>query len=172
MDQPTPPPQPTQTTGINLHQQKLFALIAGGLAFVGMILPWQVASYGGFGGSSSSNGFGGWGLLSLFGIVGVIFATLMEDKTKPYSPNMRLVGMCSFGGVLLGSFIIFMQMTGNRSPLGGIKTGIGIWICIIAGVVGLLLVAGIIKPPPKSMSSTSSSVPPSTPSSPPPPPPR
>ena len=140
---------------INLHQQKLYSLFAAGGALLGLILPWAVVSMGGFGGfgggNQSSNGFGGWGLLSLLGIIGVIVASLMGDKTKEYDKNMKLVAMSSFGGIILGAFIVFMQLSGNRGGMGigGVKTGIGLWITLLAGVAGILWVAGIIKLPPK-----------------------
>lgn len=147
MNQP-PAPQ-NQTTGINLHQKKIGALIGAGLGLLGMILPWSVANFGfgGFG-SSSSNGFGGWGILSLLGVVGVVVASLIGDKSKDFDQNFKLVAMGSFGAILLGAFIVFMQISGNRGF--GLKTGIGLWICIIAGVLGILWSAGIIKMPPKS----------------------
>lgn len=164
MNQPATPP--AQNTNINLHQQKIGALAGAGLGLLGMILPWSVVNFGGFGGfggmSQSSNGFGGWGILSLLGVVGVIVASLIGDKTKVFDPNFKLVAMGSFGAILLGAFIVFMQISGNRGL--GSKSGIGLWICIIAGVLGILWSAGIIKMPPKATTSA-------TPPAPPPPPP-
>ncbi len=142
----------SETTNINLHQQKIGALIGTGLGLLGLILPWSVVNLGGFGGfggaSQSSNGFSGWGILSLLGVVGVIVASLVGDKTKPFDQNFKLVAMGSFGAILLGAFIVFMQISGNRGF--GLKTGIGLWICIIAGILGILWSGGIIKMPPKA----------------------
>jgi hypothetical protein len=145
---------------INLHQQKLYSLFGGGLALLGMILPWAVISMGGFGGlggsNQSSNGFGGWGLLTLLGVVGILVSSLMGDKTKPYDANFKLVATGSFGAITLGAFIVFMQLTGNSTGFGGVKTGIGLWFCLIAGVAGLLWVTGVIKlPPPKKPNQSS-----------------
>jgi hypothetical protein len=166
MNQPATPQ--SQNTNINLHQQKIGALIGAALGLLGMILPWSVVNLGGFGGfgggSQSSNGFGGWGILSLIGVVGVIIASLIGDKTKVFDPNFKLVAMGSFGAILLGAFIVFMQISGNRGF--GLKTGIGLWICIIAGVLGILWCAGIIKMPPKTTTAST----PTTPPAPPPPP--
>ena len=148
-----------QTTNINLHQKKTGALIGAALGLLGMILPWSVSNIGFGFGSQSSNGFGGWGILSLLGVVGVIVASLIGDKTKDFDQNFKMVAMGSFGAILLGAFIVFMQISGNRGF--GLKTGIGLWICIIAGVLGILWSAGIIKMPPKSSQ---------TPGPPPPPP--
>ncbi|MBI5856073.1 MAG: hypothetical protein HZB42_00370 [Sphingobacteriales bacterium] len=138
----------------SIHQKKMFALIIGGAALLGMILPWAtVSGYGGFGGGSSSNGFGGWGFLSLLGIVGVVVASLLGDKLQDYDKNMKIVAMSSFGAIILGAFIGMMQVSSAGSRMGGfgggIKTGIGIFLTILAGAAGLLLVAGIIKIPPK-----------------------
>ena len=135
---------------VNIHQQKLYALIAGGVALLGLILPWAVIpGFGGFGGGNSSNGFGGWGLLSLLGVIGVVVSSLMGDKTKEYDKNFKLVAMGSFGGIFLGAFIVFMHLSGNRTGFGCVKTGVGLWFCLLAGIGGLLWVAGIIKPPKK-----------------------
>jgi hypothetical protein len=164
MNQPATPQ--SQNTNVSLHQQKIGALIGAALGLLGMILPWSVFSMGGFGGfggaSQSSNGFGGWGILSLLGVVGVIIASLVGDKTKVFDQNFKIVAMSSFGAILLGAFIVFMQISGNRGF--GAKTGIGLWICIIAGVLGILWSAGIIKLPPKTqVSSTPPPVPPPPP---------
>ncbi|HMU46726.1 MAG TPA: hypothetical protein PKC72_10185 [Chitinophagaceae bacterium] len=150
-----------KSSNINLHQMKLYALICGGAALLGMILPWAVISgFGGFGGGSSSNGFGGWGFLSLLGIVGVVVASLFGDKLQGYDKNMKIVAMSSFGAIILGAFIAFMQVSGagNRmGGFGGVKVGIGIFLTILAGAAGLLLVAGIIKIPPKKPTDSNTS---------------
>lgn len=135
----------------SIHQKKMYALIIGGAALLGMILPWATVSYGGFGGGSSQNGFAGWGFLSLLGIVGVVVASLLGDKLQDYDKNMKIVAMSSFGAIALGAFIGMMQVSsaGGRGGFGGVKTGIGIFLTILAGAAGILWVAGIIKLPPK-----------------------
>lgn len=136
----------------SIHQKKLYALIIGGAALLGMILPWATISYGGFGGGGSSNGFAGWGFLSLLGIVGVVVASLLGDKLQDYDKNMKIVAMSSFGAIILGAFIGMMQVSsagGRMGGFGGVKTGIGIFLTILAGAAGLLWVANIIKLPPK-----------------------
>lgn len=146
MNQPTPPQN--QIAGINLHQQKLFSLIFAAVAFVGMILPWSVIDFGGFMSKQTSNGFSGWGLLSLFGIAGAVVASLFGDKTKEFDQNFKYVAIGSFVAIILGAFIPFMQIMNNSGF--GLKTGFGIWLCLIAGILGLLWVTGIIKMPPKT----------------------
>jgi hypothetical protein len=143
MDQSTS--SPGQNTSINLHQQKLYCLIIAAVAFIGMILPWTVTG-GGFGGlmpKQTSNGFGGWGILALFGVAGVVVSCLLGDKTKVFDQTFRYVAIGSFVAIILGAFIPFMQIM-NAGGLG-VKSGIGIWFCIIAGIVGLLWVSGVIK---------------------------
>lgn len=159
----------TGQTNINLHQQKLYSLIIGGVCLIGMILPWStVQGFGGMG-SSSSNGFGGWGILSLFGIVGVIVSSLFGDKTITYDQNMKYVAIGSFATITLGAFIAFMQISGKTGAFGiGIKSGIGLWFCIIPGIIGLLWVAGVLK----VSSLPTNAKPPAPPSAPPPPPPK
>ncbi len=134
-----------------IHQKKLYSLFIGGAALLGMILPWATVSYGGFGGGASSNGFGGWGFLSLLGIIGVVVSSLMGDKLLDYDKNMKLVAMSSFGAIALGAFIGMMQISnaGGRGYGGGVKSGIGLFLTILAGIAGLLWVTGVIKLPPK-----------------------
>lgn len=137
--------QPT-STGINLHKQKLYSLILGGVALIGMILPWATQSLGGFGSNSLGNGFQGWGILSLFGLIAVLVSSLAGDKTKDYDQNMRYLAIGAFGAIALGALISFMQLSGAGGRMGmGIKSGIGVWFCIIAGILGLLWVTGVIK---------------------------
>jgi hypothetical protein len=152
--------QPTGSAGINIHQQKLYTLIVGAIAFIGMILPWTVTNYGGFMAKQTSNGFAGWGILALFGIAGVVVASLLGDKTKEFDQNFRYLAIGSFAAVILGAFIPFMQII-NAGGMG-VKTGVGIWLSIIAGILGLLWVTGVIKMQAKA---------PAPPSPPPPPPP-
>lgn len=146
MDQSNKPQQTNNS--INMHQQKLYSLIGGGIGFIGLILPW--VSYGGFGGmgGTSGNGFSGWGILSLFGVIGVVVSSFMGDKMQPYDNNFKLVAIGSFVALALGALIVFMQL--SNSGFGGVKSGIGVWLCMIAGILGVLWVTGVIKLPPPS----------------------
>jgi hypothetical protein len=137
------PVNPPAQAGVNLHQQKLYSLILGAVGLLGLILPWaKSAGFGGFGGVSV-NGFQGWGILSLFGLVAILVSSLTGDKTMVYDQNMKYLAMGGFGALALGSFIYFMQISGNGT--GALKSGIGVWLCIIPGVLGLLWVTGTIK---------------------------
>ncbi|MFN8291069.1 MAG: hypothetical protein U0U70_12500 [Chitinophagaceae bacterium] len=132
-----------------LHEKKLYSLFGGAAALLGLILPWATVSYGGFGGGASQNGFAGFGFLSLLGIVGVVVSSLMGDKLKDYDKNMKLVAICSFAAIALGAFIGMMQISSGNRGFGGVKTGIGIFLTILAGGAGILWVTDIIKLPKK-----------------------
>ena len=166
MNQPVNPQG--QGTGINLHQQKLVTLIIGAVAFIGMILPWSVTNFGGFMAKQTSNGFAGWGILALFGIAGVVVSSLFGDKTREFDQTFRYVAIGSFVAIILGAFIPFMQIVNGGGF--GVKSGIGVWFCIIGGILGLLWVTGVIKMNFKMPSSSSSTTPPTPPAPPPPPP--
>ena len=134
---------------VNLHKQKLYALIVAGVALISLFLPWATVNLGGFGGGSV-NGLRGWGFLALLGVGAVAAASFMEDKTKPYAGNAKMIAMGGFGAIALAGIITFIRLSsasGGRGELRGfgVKPGLGIWLCIAAGAIGLLWVAGIIK---------------------------
>ena len=161
MNQTTPPQGPA--VGIQLHQQRLYSLIFAGVALIAMMLPWSVFNFGGFIAKQTSNGFSGWGILSFFGIAGAVVASLLGDKTKELDQTFKYVAIGSFVAVILGAFIRFMDIVNSGGF--GVRSGLGIWLCIIAGIVGLLWVTGVLKMPAKTPISSSS-----MPPAPPPPP--
>ena len=135
---------------INLHKQKLYALIVAGLALIAIFLPWATANLGGIygmygGGHYSNNGFRSWGILSLLGIAGVLIASLMGDKTKEYDQTFKMVAMASFGAIAVGAIVYFIRLSSVGH--GVYKTGFGVWIAIVAGLAGLAWVAGLVKMP-------------------------
>lgn len=130
---------------LNLHKQKLYALIIALVAFISLLLPWLTTSFGG-----SLNGLRGLGLLSLLGIGAVVALSLMGDKSKEYDANAKKLVMGGFGAIVLGALLFLL--TKNSTYGGGIlgsllKPGLGLWLCIIAGLAGLGLSSGIIKIP-------------------------
>ena len=143
---------------LNLHKQKLYALILAGVALVAIILPWMTVSvnFGGYGGGSRSvNGFRGWGYLSLLGIAAVAVATFMEDKTKEYMGNMKMVAMGGFGAIAVGAIVFFIRISQvGGGGYQGVKSsaGFGLFIEIAAGVLGLLWIMGLVKAPQKPAS--------------------
>ncbi len=129
---------------LNLHKQKLYALIVAAAALISLILPWATWNLGGYGmGGGSQNGFKSWGILSLLGVVGVVVASLMGDKTKEYDKNFKMIAMASFGAVALGALLYMLRI--SSAGKGLLKSGFGLWLCIALGLAGLAWVAGLIK---------------------------
>jgi hypothetical protein len=169
---------------INIHQKKLMALIEALFAFIALLFPWtkyKVEAFNLFGGAAgqipSDNGFRSWGWLVIIGVVGVIICSLLEDKTKDYSANMKLGAMGGFAVIALGA-IIYLITLNNVGPLQTqdgnpvkVNAGIGLWLALAAGVIGLAWVSGILdKLNTKNTTAAAPYIPPATPPSPPPPP--
>lgn len=138
---------------MNFHKQKLYSLIAAGVALIALLLPWISVSF--LGASQSWNGFRGWGLLSLIGIIGVAGLSLMGNKAETYSPEYKNYVMIAFAAIAVGALLFFLR---KNSVVGGfdnlVDTGIGLWICLIAGLGGLAFNYGLIKIGDKPSSTT------------------
>jgi hypothetical protein len=130
---------------LNFHKQKLYALIAAGVALIALLLPWISVSFMGY--SSSVNGLRGWGMLSFLGVIGVAALSLMGNRAEDYTPEFRRYAMIAFGAVALGAFLFFIRKNsvGGMMDVAGVRTGIGLWICLLAGLGGLALLYGLIK---------------------------
>lgn len=124
---------------VSLHKQKLYSLIIAGIAFIALILPWVTFGFVG----ASANGFRGWGLLSLAGVAGVAIACLAGNKTIPFDETFKKIALGSFAAIALGAIIFFIRI----SSVGLFSTGFGLWLCLIAGILGILWVSGMIKLP-------------------------
>jgi hypothetical protein len=132
---------------MNFHKQKMYSLIVAGAALIALFLPWAKVSLGGFGGGSV-NGLRGEGLITLLGVIGVAVASFMGDKTRPFEGNFKNIALGGFGAIIAGAVIAFISISGKGASY--VKPGLGIWLAIAAGVVGLLFLLGIIKfPDPK-----------------------
>lgn len=140
---------------LNFHKQKLYSLIAAGIALVSIILPWMSLK-GGFGGSL--NGFHSWGLLSVIGVIGVVVACFLEDKTKPFEGKFKQIALGSFGAIALGAVIFLIRILtfgGGTYGSGEYRVkisnpytpGFGLFICLLVGAAGVLYILGIIKIP-------------------------
>jgi uncharacterized membrane protein len=129
---------------MNFHKQKLYSLIIAGVALVALLLPWVSVNF--LGASQSWNGIRGWGILSLVGIGGVAALSFMGNKADDYSDEYKKYVMAAFGAIALGAVLFFLR---KSSVAGGfndlVKTGIGLWLCLIAGLAGLALSYGLIK---------------------------
>jgi hypothetical protein len=122
---------------LNLHKQKLYALIVAGVGLISVFLPWWHFSFGGFG-SYSVNGMRDLGIITFLGFLGaggVIFA--MGDKTKPFDGQPKLIAAACFAGAGLFALIQFLRVSSN--------TSIGLYLSILAGAAGAVLV-WVIKP--------------------------
>jgi hypothetical protein len=133
---------------LNLHKQKLYALIAAGVAFISLLLRWISVNF--LGVSNSVNGFRGWGIASLLGIIGVFALTLLSNRMEEYNKDLKKYVTISFAVIAAGALLFFLR---KNSVMGGanmftndlVSTGIGLWICLIAGLAGIALLNGLIK---------------------------
>jgi hypothetical protein len=130
---------------MNFHKRKLYALLAAGIALVSLLLPWVTVSF--LGASQSANGFQGWGLLSFLGILGVAGLSFLGNKTIDYTPEFKKYVMIAFAAIVLGAILFLLRKNSINGGLFSdvVKTGIGLWICLIAGLAGLALIYGLIK---------------------------
>ncbi|MBC7872766.1 MAG: hypothetical protein H7Y01_02155 [Ferruginibacter sp.] len=132
---------------LNFHKQKLYSLICAAAALIALLLPWAKVSYGGYGGGSV-NGLHGEGFITLLGIGAVAAACFMGDKMKSFEGNFRNIALGGFVAIIAGAVIAMINVMSKGR--GIIKPGLGLWLAIAAGAVGLLFLLGIIKfPDPK-----------------------
>ena len=127
---------------LNLHKQKLYALIVAGVGVIAMFLPWWKVSfgggYGGFGGGYSINGMHEIGILSFLGFLGAGIVTFaMGDKTKPYEGQVKMIAAACFAVAGLIALIQFLRQTKF--------TSFGLYLAILAGIAGAVIVY-VLKP--------------------------
>ena len=138
---------------MNFHKQKLYSLIAAGIALVALLLPWISVSF--LGASQSWNGLRGWGILSLVGIGGVTALSFVGNKAEDYTEEYKKYVMISFGAIAFGAILFLLR---KNSIVGGfdslVQTGIGRWLCLVAGLAGLAFNYGLIKIENKSSTTT------------------
>ena len=131
---------------LNFHKLKLYSLIVAGVALIAIFLNWISWSFGGYGGGGA-NGLRGWGLLSLIGVGVVAAACFMGDKTKDFDANSKKMAMGGFGAIAVGALLFFLRLNQVAGGFSGVKAGLGLWICLAAGLAGLALAFGLIKIP-------------------------
>jgi peptidoglycan/LPS O-acetylase OafA/YrhL len=124
---------------LNLHKQKLYALIVAGVGLISVFLPWWKISFGGFGiGSYSVNGMRDLGILTFLGFIGAGVVTFaMGDKTKAFDGQPKMIAAACFAGAGLFALIQFLRQTSY--------TSFGLYLAILAGAAGAVLVY-VIKP--------------------------
>lgn len=135
----------------NFHRKKLYALIIAGVALIALLLPWLSADLPGA--SRTWNGLRNWGILSLFGVLGAAVFTFAGNKAEDYSGSFKNYTMIAFAVIAIGALLFYLR---KEATSGGyfarvFKTGIGLWLCFAAGVLGLLLIYGLIKVPQKKI---------------------
>jgi hypothetical protein len=131
---------------LNLHKLKLYSLIIAGVALIATFLKWISWSFGGYGGGGA-NGLRGWGLLSIIGIGVVAAACLMGDKTKDFDANQKKMAMGGFAAIAAGALLFFLRLNSVAGGFTGVSAGLGLWLCLAAGLAGLALTFGLIKIP-------------------------
>lgn len=129
---------------MNFHKQKLYSLIAAGVALIALFLPWMSVSF--LGSSQSWNGLRGWGYLSLFGVAAVAVLSFVGNKQDDYTAEYKKYVMFAFGAIAVGAILFFIRKNSVASGFNDLlKTGFGLWLCLIAGLGGLALNYGLIK---------------------------
>jgi peptidoglycan/LPS O-acetylase OafA/YrhL len=117
---------------INLHKQKLYALIVAGVGLIAVFLPWWKISYGGFGGFSI-NGMRDLGIITFLGFIGAGVVTFaMGDKTKPFEGQAKIIAAACFAGAGLFALIQFLRQTSF--------TSFGLYLAILAAIAGTVIV--------------------------------
>lgn len=165
---------------LGIHQRRLYALIEAVFALIAMLLPWtkySMNAFNMFGAAQSipsDNGFRSWGWLVLIGVIAVVVCSFLTDKTKEYEGNIKYAVIGGFGLIALGAIIYLIRLNsiGQLQTQDGIlvtvSAGMGLWMALTAGVVGLAWVSGILD---KLGQKPAGGPPASTPPPPPPPPP-
>ncbi len=145
---------------MNFHKQKLYSLIIAGIALVALLLPWISIDF--LGASKSWNGLRGWGILSVAGVGAVAALSFMGNKPDDYTAENKKYVMGAFAAIALGAVLFFLRKNSvaGGGDIGGfgdlIKTGIGLWLCLVAGLAGLALNYGLIKIENKPANNTTS----------------
>ncbi len=137
---------------MKFHKQKLYSLILAGVAIISLLLPWfSVKASGGFGFGVSKNGFGSWGLVALIGAGVVVAACFMGDKSKVFDDMGKKLALGGFGAIAGGAVIYLIRIlsVGGGKYGGMVKAspGIGLFLGLAAGALGLLILLGMVKPP-------------------------
>ena len=123
-----------------MNKQKIIILAAAAVGIVGILLPWASVSLG-FLGSYSQNGFNsGWTgyatLASILAAGGILFKD--SDRNAPITADMKKIVAGAGGGAVLFS-LLFMIIIKSSKGGGLIDLGLGVFLCIIAGIALLVI---------------------------------
>lgn len=127
---------------MNLHKQKLYAVIIAAVGLISCFLPWWKVSFGGLGGFGgggySINGMRDLGIIAFLAFAGAGVVTfVMGDKTKPFTGQVKMIAAACFGGAGLIALIQFLRQSSY--------TSFGLYLAILAGIAGAVIVY-FIKP--------------------------
>jgi peptidoglycan/LPS O-acetylase OafA/YrhL len=126
---------------VNLHKQKLYAVILAGIGLISVFLPWWRFGVEGLGynfGSYSVNGLRDLGIITFLGFIGAgVVPFVMGDKTKPFEGQAKVIAAACFAGAGLFALIQFLQHTRF--------TSFGLYLAILAAIAGAVLVY-VLKP--------------------------
>jgi hypothetical protein len=126
-----------------LNKQKLYCLIFAGVGLISLLLPWRT-----WGGLTIKNGLSGMGLIALLGVIGVIVATFfMGDKSKPYEGQTKQIALGSFAAIAAGAVLTLVTKLSVGGYSAKTNAGLGVWLAIAAGALGILFLLGIVKVP-------------------------
>ena len=119
-----------------LHKQKQYALIIAGIGVIAMFLPWYKIPFGFV--SGSVNGLHDVGIIAFLGFLAAgVLVFLSGDKTKPFEGQFKLIAAGCFAGAALFTLIQFLNQTHF--------TSFGMWLSLLAGIAGAVLVY-VLKP--------------------------
>ena len=124
---------------MKFHKQKLYALIAAAVGLISCFLPWWSfkTSFLGQSFGGSVNGLHDLGIIAFLGYIGAGACCFLGDKMKPVEGQYKLIAAGCFAGAALFTLIQFLRASSF--------TGIGIWLSLIAGVAGAVVVY-VLKP--------------------------
>lgn len=122
-----------------MHRQRVYSLVIAAIAFVTLLLPWVKF------GILSQNGFRGWGILSLLGVVAAAGIAFTGNKVLAVDDVMKKIALGSFAAISVGALLFALTKESSYGPFASL--GIGLWLCLVAGLAGLGFLLGVIKIP-------------------------
>lgn len=128
-----------ETTTGNFHKQRRILLIIAVIAFCTSFLPW-LTYYGDSISSWTIYRFNGLGLIFLLVKSGAIVLPFLGKKNEPLTGILKIIGLLLFTAMLGLAAYSITKLIG---PYSSSKPGVGVWLLIISGLFGLVVVTGI-----------------------------
>ena len=123
-----------------LHKQKLYAVIIAGIGVISCLLPWWSfkSSFLGQSFGGSVNGMHDLGILVFLAYIAAgACCFLAGEKAKPFEGQFKLIAAGCFAGGALFTLIQFLRQSHF--------TAFGLWLSLLAGIAGAVLVY-VLKP--------------------------